>query len=181
MKTSAIGVGVLVMGLAMQGWAAKGIAEVKGTAANSPIQGTVNFEDTAAGLKVSAHLTGVPPGQHGFHIHEFGDCADMGKAAGGHYNPMHMPHGDVLKDGTHKAHVGDMGNVTAGADGQVTLDVVLHDITLADSQYTIGGRAIILHEKVDDFSQPTGNAGGRIACGPIVIVGAPAPAAPPAK
>jgi Cu-Zn family superoxide dismutase len=158
-------------GLTCPSWAAKGTAEIMGTAQASPIKGTVHLEDTPDGLHVSAQLIGVPPGPHGFHIHEFGDCSEMGKAAGGHYNPLHSPHGNVLQDGVHKAHVGDMGNITASANGEATLDVTLHDITLADGKYTVGGRAIILHEKVDDFSQPTGNAGGRIGCGPILVTG----------
>src|SRR4051812_19372590 len=107
---------VLVLGLSARSWAAKGMAEIKGTAENSPIKGTVRFEDTADGLKLTAQLIGVPPGQHAFHIHEFGDCSEMGKAAGSHFNPMGEPHGDVLKNGPMHAHIGDMGNVTASAN-----------------------------------------------------------------
>ncbi len=150
-------------------WSDKGVAEVLGTAAGSSIKGSVRFEDTAEGLEVNAKMTGVPPGLHGFHIHEFGDCGDTGKAAGGHYNPMSMPHGDVLKSGPQHAHVGDMGNITAGANGEATLSATLKNVTLSGTKNAIGGRAIILHEKGDDFSQPTGNAGGRIGCGPVII------------
>jgi superoxide dismutase, Cu-Zn family len=160
---------LLVAGIAGRAWAARGSADIAGTAVGSPIKGTVQLEDTAGGLKLNVHLMGVPPGAHGFHIHEFGSCADNGKAAGGHYNPMNTPHGNVLKDGEHKAHVGDMGNVQVGADGEATLEAVLHGIALAGDKYTVGGRAIILHEKADDFSQPAGNAGARIGCGPIII------------
>jgi len=164
-----IGLTIVVMAMATRVWASKGVADVKGTATGSMIAGTVQFEDSPAGLKVSAALTGVPPGQHAFHIHEFGSCADSGKAAGSHYNPMNAPHGQVLKDGMQHAHAGDLGNVTAGADGKVTLNAVIPGITLGSSAYTVGGRAVVLHEKVDDFSQPVGNAGGRIGCGPITI------------
>lgn len=160
---------LFVMGISAQSWAAKGLAEIKGTADSSSIKGTVHLEDTPDGLKLTAQLIGVPPGPHAFHIHEFGDCSEMGKAAGGHYNPMHMPHGNVLKDGDHMAHVGDMGNIIASANGEATLEATLHDVSLSDGKYTVGGRAIILHEKVDDFSQPTGNAGGRIGCGTILV------------
>jgi Cu-Zn family superoxide dismutase len=166
-----IGLWLLVLGIAGRAWAAKATADVKGTAENSPIKGTVRMEDTPEGLKITAQLIGVPPGPHGFHIHEFGDCSEMGKAAGGHYNPMNSPHGNVLKDGNHKAHVGDMGNITASATGEASLEATLHDIVLGNGKNTVGGRAIILHEKVDDFSQPTGNAGGRIGCGTILITG----------
>jgi Cu-Zn family superoxide dismutase len=170
-KIAALLVVLSVIGFTSRSWAAKGIAEMKGTAESSTLKGTIHLEDTPDGLKVSAQFIGVPPGLHAFHIHEFGDCSEMGKAAGSHYNPMHMPHGNVLKDGDHKAHVGDMGNITASATGEATLEVTLHDVSLADGKYTVGGRAIILHEKVDDFSQPTGNAGGRIGCGTIVVTG----------
>src|SRR5690242_13206925 len=129
-KRSAVLWGILFGLVAARSWAATGTADLKGTAVNSPIKGTVKLQDSAEGLKISAQLVGVPPGQHGFHIHEFGDCAEMGKAAGGHYNPMSAPHGNVVKDGTAHAHVGDMGNITANANGEATLDVTLHEISL---------------------------------------------------
>ena len=166
-----LGLILLLMGLAGRSWAVIGIAEIKGTAEDSKIKGTVRLEDTPHGLHVMAQLIGVSPGDHGFHIHEFGDCSEMGKAAGGHYNPMNTPHGNVLKDGIQKAHVGDMGNITANGNWEATLDVILHGVALAGQKNTVGGRAIILHEKADDFSQPAGNAGSRIGCGTIVITG----------
>ena len=169
-----IGILVAIMGLAVRGWAATGTAEVKGTAPASLILGTVKFKDTDAGLKVSAALKGVPPGQHAFHIHEFGSCEDTGKAAGSHYNPTSAPHGQVLKDGVQHAHAGDLGNITAGQDGKATLEAVIPNVTLTGSPYSVAGRAVVLHEKVDDFSQPAGNAGGRIGCGIIVVPGSPA-------
>jgi len=78
-------------------------------------QGTVHFTDTPAGLAVSAQISNATPGLHGFHIHEFGGCAELGKAAGGHFNPEAAPHGMLMKDGPHKAHAGDMGNITVDA------------------------------------------------------------------
>src|SRR3989442_374747 len=96
----------IVLGTSV-GRATTGTADIKGTAPNSPIKGTVHFEDTDAGLKVSAQLVNVPPGQHGFHIHEYGTCDQMGKAAGNHYNPFGSPHGYVLKSDIHHAHAGD--------------------------------------------------------------------------
>src|ERR1035438_1366715 len=116
---------LLIVGFAARGWAAMAVAEVKGTTANSLISGMVHFEDTAGGLKVSVALTGVPAGMHAFHIHEFGSCADSGKAAGGRYKPIAAPHGQVLKDGIQHAHAGDLGNITAGADGKATLEAVI--------------------------------------------------------
>lgn len=146
-----------------------GVAKIKGTAAVSTLEGTVTLTDTGAGLKVSAQLSNVPPGPHGFHIHEFGACDDTGKAAGGHYNPQNTPHGQVLKDGVQHAHAGDLGNITAGVDGKASLEGVIPGISLSGGKFTVGGRAIIVHEKADDFGQPVGNAGGRIGCGPILI------------
>jgi len=166
---------VVVMGCLL-GWggllsADTGVAQINGTTANSTISGIVTLVDTPAGLKVLAQLNGVPAGSHGFHIHELGLCTDSGKAAGGHYNPENTEHGMVMKEGVHHAHAGDMGNIVAGADGKATLEVVLPEITLTGGKYPVAGRAIILHEKTDDFGQPVGNAGGRIGCGAIVLSG----------
>jgi superoxide dismutase, Cu-Zn family len=167
-----LGVGTLFIALMATGVQAEtGVANIKGTGMNSLMRGTVTLMDTAAGLKVDTRLTGLPPGQHGFHIHEFGSCDDMGKAAGGHYNPENTMHGMVVKDGVMKAHAGDLGNITAGMDGTATLEAVIPDVTLSGGKHSVGGRAFIVHEKVDDFGQPVGNAGSRIGCGTIVITG----------
>jgi Cu-Zn family superoxide dismutase len=160
---------LVILGLSGRVWAASANAELKNTGDNSPF-GTVHFEDTPAGLQISGQLANVPPGTHAFHIHEFGSCADLGKAAGSHYNPEHAPHGQVMKDGMHHAHAGDLGNVTVAANGSASIQVTVPGVTLAEGKYTVGGRAVILHEKVDDFSQPAGNAGGRIGCGPILLI-----------
>ena len=151
--------------------AATGVAVIKPTAEGSALSGTVKFEDTSKGLKVTAELSGVPAGDHGFHIHEFGLCDDAGKAAGSHYNPLKSPHGDVVKDGIHKAHAGDMGSITAGADGKAVLEVVIPKLALTGAKASAAGRAVILHEKKDDMGQPVGNAGARIGCGTIAITG----------
>lgn len=145
-----------------------GAARVQGTAEGSTLSGTARFEDVKGGLKVTVTLTGVPVGSHAMHIHEFGDCSDSGKAAGSHYNPKKAPHGHALKDAA-KAHPGDLGNVTV-QDGTVTFEAVLPKASL-QGKNPVAGRSIILHEKEDDFSQPVGNAGGRIACGVIGLVG----------
>lgn len=170
----------LVMALGIYGQAATAIAEVKGTAQGSTISGTVMFQEVANDLQVRAMLSGVPAGEHGFHIHEFGSCADSGKAAGSHYNPLSAPHGQILKEGMGHAHAGDFGNIKAGADGTVMFDAVVPGLALLGGGSTVAGRAVILHEKNDDFSQPVGNAGGRIGCGPIVLIGPVAPVAIPA-
>ena len=152
-------------------WAATGAAAIEGTADGSDIEGTLKFEDTDKGLKVTGTLENIPTGEHGFHIHEFGDCSDEGKAAGGHFNPDQHPHGDVMKEGVMKVHAGDMGNLVADKEGMTKVDLVIPGVSLNGGKFGVVGRAVIVHEKPDDFGQPTGNAGGRIACGPIVLTG----------
>ena len=164
----------LVVSLASFGAAATGTAKIMSTADGSKSLGTVKLEDTRNGLKVSAAIENAPAGDHGFHIHEFGDCGDSGKSAGGHYNPRNVKHGNLMKDGMRMAHAGDMGNITIKSDGTGALEAVLPGITLTGGKEAVAGRAIILHEKADDFGQPVGNAGSRIGCGPILITaGAP--------
>jgi len=124
---------------------------------------------TGIGTIVEATLSGVPVGQHGFHIHQSGDCSDGGKAAGGHFNPHAAKHGMLTKDGPKKSHLGDLGNIVIGLDGNGRLDTIVPGVFLTGSKDSIAGRAFILHEKADDFGQPTGNAGARIGCGLIVI------------
>jgi Cu-Zn family superoxide dismutase len=134
---------------------------------DSKAMGIVNFTQTAEGVVVVADITGLTPGEHAFHIHEFGDCSDpKGMSAGGHYNPEHEPHG--LPTAAHH-HPGDMGNLNADADGHAHLEIVLYGVTLAGDRDPILGRSVIVHAKPDDGSQPVGNAGGRVACGVIGI------------
>jgi superoxide dismutase, Cu-Zn family len=140
---------------------------LKGTAADSKISGEVVLEETSDGLKVTAEVSNVPPGKHGFHIHENGSCENGGQAAGNHYNPESVDHGLVSKDGFEKAHAGDLGNLEVGEDEIGTLEITIPGLSITDGKYNVAGKAIVLHEKQDDFGQPTGNAGGRIACGVI--------------
>lgn len=167
---------MVVMGLALGLWPAVVSAElaravIESTKEGPPILGTAELNETEAGLEVQIQLFNVEPGQHGLHIHQYGDCSEGGNAAGGHFNPDDVPHGFLPKDGLAKAHPGDMGNIEIGPDGSGSLTVVLPEVTLSVGPYSVGGRAIVLHEQLDDFGQPTGNAGGRIGCGPIVING----------
>ena len=159
----------LVTTMAAAGWAATGTAHLAPTTKASKTQGHLTFTDTEKGLRVSGTIENAPPGKHGFHVHEFGACGDEGNDAGGHYNPAGHPHGSLMKDGVSKVHAGDMGNVEVKKDGTAKVDKTLPGLTLTSGEYPVAGRAVVLHEKADDFGQPTGNAGGRIACGPIVI------------
>lgn len=150
--------------------AASGKADLLPTKEGSKVAGTALLADTPGGLAVEVHVTGALPGQHGLHIHEFGDCGGGGDGAGGHFNPAQAPHGFYPNDGPERAHPGDMGNIEVAADGAGMLSVTLPGVTLSSGPRAVAGRAIVLHEKVDDFGQPTGNAGGRIGCGPIVLM-----------
>lgn len=163
--------GILTAGLlcAAPSYAAIGTAAIKGTVKDSPVVGSVSFMETETGLQVEASVADVPPGKHGFHIHEKGDCGDEGKAAGGHFNPHNVDHGFMPKDGAEHAHSGDMGNIEVGADGTGKISVFLPDVYLVGKEPSVAGLSVILHEKEDDFGQPTGNAGGRIGCGIIRI------------
>jgi superoxide dismutase, Cu-Zn family len=143
----------------------KAIAVLHPTAANK-VSGTVTFTEVADGVQVHAEMTGLSPGKHGFHVHEFGDCsaADL-TSAGGHFNPMNKPHAGP---DTAERHVGDMGNVEADASGAAKLDYVDHEISLTNDQRSVIGRSVVVHAKADDLkSQPAGDSGARIACGVI--------------
>lgn len=131
----------------------------------SSLRGTATFTETEEGVRVVVEVSGAPPGDHAVHVHEHGDCsAPDGSSAGSHFNPEHHEHG-----GPHTAvrHPGDFGNLTVGADSTGRLELVTKDLTVGESPVSVVGLSIIVHEKADDFSQPVGNAGGRIGCGVI--------------
>ena len=127
-------------------------------------QGTVEFTQEVDGVRVIASLTGLTEGDHGFHIHEKGDCsAADGTSAGGHFNPFGTAHG--APDATER-HVGDLGNITADASGDAAYNRLDTHLDL-DGANSIIGLAVIVHALPDDFSQPTGAAGARVGCGVI--------------
>jgi Cu-Zn family superoxide dismutase len=138
--------------------------------ANNHVQGVVVFTQTPGGVRVHADVSGLTPGKHGFHIHEFGDCTDPeAKSAGGHFNPGHHQHGAPTAT---DRHAGDLGNLEADASGNAHLDWIDPTMQL-NGEDSIVGRAVIVHAGTDDLkTQPTGNAGGRQACG-VIGVGKP--------
>lgn len=142
----------------------KAIAQLNPTEGNS-VQGTVTYTQEANGVRVVAHLTGLTPGKHGWHIHEKGDCsAPDATSAGAHYNPDSMPHA-----GPHaqQRHAGDMGNLEADSTGMAHLEYLDETMRLQGPNSVIG-RAVIIHAGEDDLTtQPTGNSGARVACGVI--------------
>jgi Cu-Zn family superoxide dismutase len=146
-------------------------AIIKGTEADSQVSGMVDIvEIVGGGIQVIGEVSNVKPdGLHGIHIHEKGDCGDGGKAAGSHFNPKLTKHGYLPKDGVEQSHAGDMGNIAIDADGKGSLIVFLSGLSLTKEDLNVAGKAIILHSKEDDFSDPAGNAGERIGCGVIEL------------
>ncbi len=135
---------------------------------DSNVKGTVVFEKTGDGVKVTADVGGFEPNtKHGFHIHEFGDLGSPdATSAGGHFNPNGHDH--ALPDAEVR-HNGDLGNLVADENGHATLTITVDNIILGAGKMGILGRAVIIHAKEDDGGQPTGNAGDRIAAGVIGI------------
>jgi len=136
-------------------------------ASDGKVRGTIHFRKRPSGVHVQGMITGLTAGAHGFHVHEYGDCsAPDFSSAGEHFNPTRAPHG-ARTDA--RRHVGDLGNVEAGASGTVAIDYTDPQLRF-EGDRSILGRGVIVHEKADDFkTQPTGDAGGRLACGVIGV------------
>lgn len=168
MKTAGIASSALLLGAcAWPGSGAPGASATLSPASGSQVRGNITF--TQAGqnrVRVSGEITGHTPGPKGFHIHEKGDCsAPDAMSAGGHFNPAKAKHGATPVAG----HAGDMGNVAFNSAGTATINMVLEGISVSqDAQNGIIGRAVVVHMQPDDLkTDPTGNAGGRAACGVI--------------
>ena len=136
----------------------------------STATGEISFTEENGMVKMDAKFKGLKPGMHAIHLHEKADCsADDATSAGGHWNPTHQKHGKWDEsDGYHK---GDIGNLVADADGNASISMQTDKwcIGCDDENKNIVGKAVIVHDGVDDFvSQPTGDAGGRVACGGII-------------
>lgn len=133
----------------------------------SGVQGTITFIQEGNGVRIVADVTGLTPGKHGFHIHEFGDStAPDGVSLGGHFNPNNTMHGGPEDK---ERHVGDLGNIEADRSGKAKYNRLDTRISLS-GRNSIIGRSIVIKEKADDFkTQPGGAAGTRIACGVIGI------------
>jgi Cu-Zn family superoxide dismutase len=134
--------------------------------------GLATFTENAEEVTVRLLIEGLSPGEHGWHLHEFGVCEPGGaepfSSAGGHWNPTAQPHGAPDAE---EHHVGDFGNLVASADGLAEIEITTTDFTFeagVTSVYDEDGTAIVIHEGVDDLTtQPSGNSGPRYACGVV--------------
>ena len=131
--------------------------------------GAVWFIADGAEVRIRGHVTGLKANQeHGFHVHEKGDCSSGdGMSSGGHYNPTGKPHGPPA--GEH--HAGDLPALKADASGTATIDARIRGLAAGPTEFA--GKALIVHLAGDDYTtQPTGNSGARIACG-VIAAAAP--------
>lgn len=128
--------------------------------------GTLTLMTMGDGVHFTGNITGLPAGSHGFHIHQTGDCsAPDASSAGGHFNPGGTNHG---APDAPEHHAGDLGNIEADASGTAKVDIHAGGVTLGPGENSVMGRAVIVHAAADDLTtQPTGNAGARLACGVI--------------
>ena len=135
------------------------------------VVGEAKFTEDAAGkLHVNVKVEGITPGLHGIHLHTVGSCSPTFAAAGGHHNPLARQHG---LDNPSGAHSGDLPNLVVNGAGRGHLDAVSDRATLSPGPATLfdaDGSSVIIHAAEDDqMTDPTGNSGGRIACGVIML------------
>ncbi len=128
--------------------------------------GSIDLTQVSDGVLVKLMAKGLPPGEHAFHVHAVGKCEPPFTTAGGHFNPDNKKHGMMSAEGHH---AGDMPNLIVPASGEVAVEVVNTGVTLEkgkpNSLYKTDGTAFVIHAAADDYkTDPTGNAGGRIAC-----------------
>jgi len=158
--------------VAAAGCATMGTAEYRATAKLEPTKdsqtaGTVTFTQRGGKVSVVADISGLKPNaEHGFHVHEKVDCSSGdGMSAGGHFNPDGVPHGSAQPGA---GHAGDMPNLKADANGNAKVSFEVSRMAVAEGKSSIVGKGLIVHKDPDDYkTQPTGNAGARLACAVI--------------
>ena len=142
------------------------VANLRPTA-GSQVQGTARFTERAGGVRVAGEVRGLRPHtEHGFHVHEKGDCsAPDATSAGGHFNPAGAPHG---RPGAGPHHAGDLPNLRADANGVARFDFVAPALSISGIGNSVVGRGLVVHRDPDDYrSQPAGESGPRVACAVI--------------
>jgi len=145
---------------------ARATAGLKATKGNKTF-GEADFEQVGSKVRIVIFVEGLKAGQeHGLHIHEKGDCSSGdGMSAGGHFNPHGKPHGNPSGS---ERHAGDLPSLKADKSGRAKVQVEVDGLTVAAGPASVVGRAVIVHADPDDYkTQPTGNAGARLACGVI--------------
>jgi Cu-Zn family superoxide dismutase len=163
------GEGMMARGGPMAG-GAMAMARLEPTRGNSTA-GMAMFHQQGEQVMLHVRVEGLKPGaEHGFHVHEKGDCSSGdGLSTGGHFNPLGKPHG---AHESAERHAGDLPSLKADAAGRVDARLRLSGVAIGSGPTDIVGRGLIVHAQPDDYkTQPTGNAGARIACGVIVRQG----------
>jgi Cu-Zn family superoxide dismutase len=136
----------------------------------SAVVGKAVLSEQRGGVRAHVELAGLNPGsEHGFHVHEKGDCsAADASSAGGHFNPDQTAHG---AHGSPSSHTGDLPSLVADGTGRVMVDLLLENVSLSAGPKSLVGRSLVVHRDRDDFvTQPSGNSGPRVACGVIVLM-----------
>lgn len=140
-------------------------AQLQPTQGNA-VQGNVRFSTQKDGsVRVQGTVQGLAPNTvHGFHVHDKGDCSSPdGMSTGGHFNPGNTAHGHMGS-----GHAGDLNSLRSDGSGTATFDYSTRSITVGYGATNVVGRGLIVHKDADDFvTQPTGNAGARLACAVI--------------
>lgn len=144
------------------------IAVIHGTDADADVRGTVRFQSAGDdGVRVVADVDGLPPGEHAYHLHVYGDCsAPDAKSAGTHFNLE----GSSLEPPSDIARItGDLGVLVADESGHAHAESTVKGVTMQGA-FTILGRSVVVHEKGNDPTQPPlGGAGGRLGCGVVGV------------
>ncbi len=159
---------MVFLGACATGMAGSSASATLAARSGSTVSGNVVFSEAAGKLRVEATVAGLTPGEHGFHVHEAGDCsAPDASSAKGHFNPVGQPHGHYAGP---EHHGGDMPNLLADAQGNAHYSAEVSGLSLSGATNGIVGRSVVIHADPDDYkSQPAGNSGKRIACGVIAV------------